>query len=699
MICQLIRFCRKLRSAITNQLNENSTQNRFLIRFCRKLRFWLIRYHTNQYCFVLFCSFVSERTQQTFEMTKSSEINSAEIASIASIVSVINADIESTKQSVISRYIKKKIKNWNEYDFKNDNFWKIFHNNFENYTEENFDVVNKNDLQRFRSYFKKWNVWMKIKSNIFIIKSLTNILKKTKSIEWTKKKIRNCWKQKKFISNEVLNFIIWLTEKNKIANAVAKSHTSRHDQSYDCRVSFILNSSDLWYQKRTIISKQSKHQQSQQSKQSKHQNENQSDKQSKQQRQQTKKQHQQSVQSQQSRMQSIEQQSFSFDEILFWTFSVFSKSSAFETSKNHDRVLFNLVKMYSNEAKYSDKNDSWNFKFIIFHDMCAKAEVSETIKLMTFSIMFKNFVLNYYYSNVTVWKPALNFVQTCVSISSYFEDAEYKQNVLTKWNAFIFRSVMATSKHQDKSMHECLQLLIKKFRHLQHDLNEEFRIDKFIHNKLITACQEVSACQYVCFKFFDTLVDLINDLQSSIITFSKSHSHSAENYQPDVVYYIDRRYKSRKRFLDDLDQLYDRKKNNFDRTIVSYNLKRYDRKKKRCFICNRIDCWSINHTWKKRDASKTQLKKRFNESFNRFDHQSEKNWKKRIFQYIIKYVIDHEDIDPDAELIDEMKTFTMKINAINDFKDIIFSKSFVFIDQNFYYFEPRNQMDWENQKA
>ena len=88
--------------------------------------------------------------------------------------------------------------------------------------------------------------------------------------------------------------------------------------------------------------------------------------------------------------------------------------------------------MYSDETKYNDENDSWNFKFIIFHDMCAKAEMLETAKLMTFSMMFKNLVLNYYHFNVTVWRSALNFVQTCVSINSYFENAEYKRNVMIK---------------------------------------------------------------------------------------------------------------------------------------------------------------------------------------------------------------------------------------------------------------------------
>ena len=64
--------------------------------------------------------------------------------------------------------------------------------------------------------------------------------------------------------------------------------------------------------------------------------------------------------------------------------------------------------------------------------MCVRVEVFETVKLMTFSIMFKDFALNYYYFNVTVLKSALNFVQVCISINSYFENTEYKQNVMIK---------------------------------------------------------------------------------------------------------------------------------------------------------------------------------------------------------------------------------------------------------------------------
>ena len=250
-----------------------------------------------------------------------------------------------------------------------------------------------------------------------------------------------CHEKKRFTSNQLFEFVKTLKK-----NEMRYMRTKTSDRKSDRRISFLSSSNSSRHQKRKISLQQSKLQ----SKQSKHQNENQSDKQLKQQRQQTKKQHQQKIQFQQSQIQSFEQhQSFSFDEISisFWTFSIFSKSSAFRASKSHDRVLFNLIKMYSDETKYSDENDSWNFKFIIFHDMCAKVEMFETIKLMTFSIMLKDFALNYYYFNVIVWESALNFVQTCVSINSYFENSEYKRNVMIKWNVIIFRSVMTISKH------------------------------------------------------------------------------------------------------------------------------------------------------------------------------------------------------------------------------------------------------------
>ncbi len=96
--------------------------------------------------------------------------------------------------------------------------------------------------------------------------------------------------------------------------------------------------------------------------------------------------------------------------------------------------------------------------------------------------------------------------------------------------------------NENKSMNESLQLLIKKLRHLQHDLESTLWIDDFIYNKLINACQKISACQYACFKSSEILTELINDLKSSIIIYQKAHFIEFSFFIEFITYFIDRRY-------------------------------------------------------------------------------------------------------------------------------------------------------------
>jgi hypothetical protein len=163
---------------------------------------------------------------------------------------------------------------------------------------------------------------------------------------------------------------------------------------------------------------------------------------------------------------------------------------------DYDRELANLTKLYSDDAKYSEENDNFSFKLIIFHDMCARVDVSHSVKMKTFLIMLKDLALDFYYSNMSI--STLNrdilitFDEVCYSMSNYFESAEYKRSILTRWNNLTLKSVIRSN--QNKSMKECLQLLIQDLRHLQHELDSALRTEQFILNKLITACQDVSAC-------------------------------------------------------------------------------------------------------------------------------------------------------------------------------------------------------------
>jgi hypothetical protein len=133
--------------------------------------------------------------------------------------------------------------------------------------------------------------------------------------------------------------------------------------------------------------------------------------------------------------------------------------------------------------------------------------------------------------------------------------------------------------NEEKSMNECLQLLIKELRHLQHDLESILCIDDFIHNKLVNACQKISACQYACFKFSDSLAELINDLKSSIIIYQKAHFIEFF-FLIEFIFLIDRRYHRNVQ-----------SRINQNRENREYqNRRNQNRTKKVCFVCHKEDC-------------------------------------------------------------------------------------------------------------
>ena len=101
-------------------------------------------------------------------------------------------------------------------------------------------------------------------------------------------------------------------------------------------------------------------------------------------------------------------------------------------SIGHGRDLLNLVKIYSNDTKYSGHNDSFIFKLAIFHVICSRADIPPKAKMKALPTMLKGLALDYYYSYISTSIVAINFDQVYNSIRNYFEEAEYKQNVHLK---------------------------------------------------------------------------------------------------------------------------------------------------------------------------------------------------------------------------------------------------------------------------
>ncbi len=119
------------------------------------------------------------------------------------------------------------------------------------------------------------------------------------------------------------------------------------------------------------------------------------------------------------------------------------------------KELANLTKLYTDETKYNDENDSFSFKLTIFPDMCDRVDVSQSAKLKAFLIMLKNLALDYYYSNMfTITTTVITFDEVCFSMKNYFEDVEYRRDILFKWNYLILRSMMTSN--EDKLIEEYL---------------------------------------------------------------------------------------------------------------------------------------------------------------------------------------------------------------------------------------------------
>jgi hypothetical protein len=142
--------------------------------------------------------------------------------------------------------------------------------------------------------------------------------------------------------------------------------------------------------------------------------------------------------------------------------------------------------------------------------------------------------------------------------------------------------------NDEKSMNECLQLLIKELRHLQHDLESILRIDDFIHNKLVNACQKISACQYACFKSSDNLTELINDLKSSIVIYQKAHFIEFSFLIEFTTHFIDRRY--HRNFSFRISQNREYQNRGQHRGYQDRRNQDQERTEKKCFVCQKEEC-------------------------------------------------------------------------------------------------------------
>jgi hypothetical protein len=136
------------------------------------------------------------------------------------------------------------------------------------------------------------------------------------------------------------------------------------------------------------------------------------------------------------------------------------------------------------------------------------------------------------------------------------------------------------------------------------------------------------------FKLRDSLIELINDLRSSIIIYQKANS-IIETFE---TFFIDKRYHK-----------------NFSLRI---NQNRRYSSKKKCFVCQKEECWFIKHSKYERETTKQKFKNRLNRFFIRIDHYISE-YEKTNFSFF--YSEDYSN----TNLIDEMKTLIVNLSLLS----------------------------------
>ena len=276
--------------------------------------------------------------------------------------------------------------------------------------------------------------------------------------------------------------------------------------------------------------------------------------------------------------------------------------------------------------------------------------------------MLRGLALDHYYTNLKSNPLGVSFDKLCEATRNYFEGPEYRRDILTQWNAIKLRTVI--DKNPEKSTTECLQILIKDLRHLQHGLDIKLRTDDFLHNKLITACQEVEPCKYACYKPADTLAGLINDLRSSIVTYEVSNPPgSTQAFATDIqypqypqtdsdAYFTDRRYR----------QQHPYRTSSTRNPRSNSHTKVYPRRRtsQKCFVCGKEGCWSTRHTQEERDKSRKRLDSRINQYILEYEgEETEEPLDESIEALII-------DFDSGAQEQETSETFLTTFGPFTD---------------------------------
>jgi hypothetical protein len=232
---------------------------------------------------------------------------------------------------------------------------------------------------------------------------------------------------------------------------------------------------------------------------------------------------------------------------------------------------------------------------------------------------------------------------------------------------------------------ECLQKLYIDLDDVSKKLNSDYHDSNQMRKILIRACRDHSTLLIELHNSSSKFSDLINALYSNIVNYESINKKNNTYLQSIDI--IDCDHTHDQNFIDkQYHREFDNNRSNRKFFTNSRSRDRFSvRASKKCFICDKFNCWSTNHTKKKRDdfkkrfanrnlnwKSRQEFERRLKQFITEFEDNQDENFIIQFFEELnIDFEIDNTSTNEFViELDNESESFLIAVDSIDDLKTI-----------------------------
>ena len=286
---------------------------------------------------------------------------------------------------------------------------------------------------------------------------------------------------------------------------------------------------------------------------------------------------------------------------------------------NISKQLADLMKIYNgNEKKFGgEMYDILDTKLRIFRDCCEKVGIPKTQYHHAFSIMLKERATDFYYDKLA--DKDYGFDDMVHLTKAHFETDENRQLYLSEWRVTTLRKVIADN--PDKNRLECLQILLDTLQKIQRGLSVVYQAEYSLREQVINACRGIAECNLALFNPADTYEGVCAQLRSSIGTAMRDRESQQQQFNAypnddtdndnDSQYdhnWTDRTYGGQGRYRGVSRGRPRHSPRGFRRGYAGgYHNQPMSRQKK-CYVCEKPNCWSTRHTDDERRQAYTKFR-------------------------------------------------------------------------------------------